>query len=74
MPLTNGEGPIGLIICPSRELARQVVACLAFMCMLHSCSEHYCLVRSTSCICNTVMLCADIRRHCRLHRGAQVRG
>ena len=28
MPLTNGEGPIGLIICPSRELARQVVACL----------------------------------------------
>jgi superfamily II DNA/RNA helicase len=24
MPLTNGEGPIGLIICPSRELARQV--------------------------------------------------
>jgi superfamily II DNA/RNA helicase len=26
MPLTNGEGPIGLIICPSRELARQVVA------------------------------------------------
>lgn len=24
MPLTNGEGPIGLIVCPSRELARQV--------------------------------------------------
>lgn len=24
MPLTAGEGPIGLIVCPSRELARQV--------------------------------------------------
>lgn len=24
MPLTRGEGPIGLIVCPSRELARQV--------------------------------------------------
>eukprot|EP00897_Mesotaenium_endlicherianum_P001139 jgi/Mesen1/11025/ME000098S10417 len=23
MPLVNGEGPIGLIVCPSRELARQ---------------------------------------------------
>lgn len=23
MPLTNQEGPIGLIVCPSRELARQ---------------------------------------------------
>lgn len=31
MPLTNGEGPIGLIICPSRELARQVVACQTFV-------------------------------------------
>lgn len=23
MPLQRGEGPVGLIICPSRELARQ---------------------------------------------------
>ena len=23
LPLTRGEGPVGLIICPSRELARQ---------------------------------------------------
>ena len=22
MPLTSGEGPIGLVVCPSRELAR----------------------------------------------------
>ena len=37
MPLTNGEGPIGLIICPSRELARQVTVCLAFMFMHRQC-------------------------------------
>jgi superfamily II DNA/RNA helicase len=32
MPLTNGEGPIGLIICPSRELARQVVQSAWYSC------------------------------------------
>lgn len=25
MPLESGEGPLGLIICPSRELANQTV-------------------------------------------------
>lgn len=23
MPLAQGEGPVGIVICPSRELARQ---------------------------------------------------
>lgn len=23
MPVTKGEGPVGMILCPSRELARQ---------------------------------------------------
>ena len=23
MPLVSGEGPVGMVICPSRELARQ---------------------------------------------------
>ena len=23
LPLTRGEGPVGMIVCPSRELARQ---------------------------------------------------
>jgi superfamily II DNA/RNA helicase len=43
MPLTNGEGPIGLIICPSRELARQVMACLALLFRHRQCSNYYCL-------------------------------
>lgn len=29
MPLERGEGPLGLIICPSRELARQTAEVLS---------------------------------------------
>lgn len=46
MPLTNGEGPVGLIICPSRELARQVTA-------LRGCCQDLCCKLD---ICNCVLL------------------
>ena len=32
MPVTRGEGPFGLILCPSRELARQTYEIAAHFC------------------------------------------
>lgn len=51
MPLTTGEGPIGLIICPSRELARQVPA-------PHSCCGHTAQLRILPCMSQLLsMMC-----------------
>ena len=33
MPFVRGEGPVGLIVCPSRELARQTYEGLQSMCI-----------------------------------------
>lgn len=32
MPLTGGEGPVGMIVCPARELARQTYEVAEFFC------------------------------------------
>jgi superfamily II DNA/RNA helicase len=44
MPLEGKEGPLGLILCPSRELARQTFEVL----------EYYCQVRVKT-VCTAVL-------------------
>ncbi len=41
LPFIRGEGPVGLIICPSRELARQTYEGLVAMCTaLKECGDY----------------------------------
>lgn len=50
LPFVRGEGPVGLIICPSRELARQTYEGLVAMCMALKESGEYPEIRSLLCI------------------------
>ena len=34
MPLASGEGPVGMIVCPSRELARQTCEVIEEYCQV----------------------------------------
>ena len=51
-PLRSNEGPIGLVLCPSRELARQTYEIMLFFFeCLAKCKEHsYPLLRGMLCI------------------------
>ena len=50
LPLTRGEGPVGLIVCPSRELARQTYEVIThFTTHLHQ-SGHYPQLNTLFCI------------------------
>ncbi|RXK42320.1 ATP-dependent RNA helicase DDX41 [Tremella mesenterica] len=50
LPFVRGEGPVGLIICPSRELARQTYEGCQAMCKALSDSGDYPELRSLLCI------------------------
>lgn len=50
LPFVKGEGPVGLIICPSRELARQTFDGCVAMCKALSDSGKYPELRSLLCI------------------------
>jgi ATP-dependent RNA helicase DDX41 len=50
IPFVRGEGPVGLIICPSRELARQTYEGLVAMCAALKDSGNYPELRSLLCI------------------------
>ncbi|WVQ79777.1 hypothetical protein IAT38_001877 [Cryptococcus sp. DSM 104549] len=50
LPFVRGEGPVGLIICPSRELARQTYEGCVAMCTALKESGDYPEVRSLLCI------------------------
>ncbi|CAF0984427.1 unnamed protein product [Adineta ricciae] len=54
MPFTRNEGPYGLIICPSRELAKQTEAVISNICKhVHQCGLP--LLRTAACIGGTPM-------------------
>ncbi|UJR15219.1 hypothetical protein I4U23_002178 [Adineta vaga] len=54
MPFTRHEGPYGLIICPSRELAKQTEAVISMICQhVHECGLP--LLRTIACIGGTPM-------------------
>jgi ATP-dependent RNA helicase DDX41 len=50
LPFVRGEGPVGLIICPSRELARQTYEGCVAMCNALKESGDYPELRSLLCI------------------------
>jgi ATP-dependent RNA helicase DDX41 len=50
MPLIKKEGPIGLILCPSRELARQTYEVVDYYCQALSASGKYPQLRTILCI------------------------
>jgi ATP-dependent RNA helicase DDX41 len=50
LPFTRGEGPVGLIICPSRELARQTYDGAVAMCNALKESGIYPEIRPLLCI------------------------
>lgn len=50
MPFVRGEGPVGLIICPSRELARQTYEGCQEICAALAQSGEYPELRSLLCI------------------------
>lgn len=50
VPFVRGEGPVGLIICPSRELARQTYEQCVAMCAVLKESGNYPELRSLLCI------------------------
>ena len=50
LPFVRGEGPVGLIICPSRELARQTYEGCISMCAALKESGDYPEIRSLLCI------------------------
>jgi ATP-dependent RNA helicase DDX41 len=50
LPFTRGEGPVGLIVCPSRELARQTYEGCQLMCNALKASGKYPELRSLLCI------------------------
>jgi ATP-dependent RNA helicase DDX41 len=50
VPFTKGEGPVGLIICPSRELARQTYEGCQLMCTALKESGNYPEIRTLLCI------------------------
>lgn len=50
VPFVRGEGPVGLIICPSRELARQTYEQCVAMCTVLKESGSYPELRSLLCI------------------------
>jgi len=47
MPLVGGEGPIGLVLCPSRELARQTFENLEYLLSAFATADKYPEIRST---------------------------
>jgi ATP-dependent RNA helicase DDX41 len=50
MPIEPGEGPIGLVICPSRELARQTYEVIDMFCQAISNDRNYRPLRTVLCI------------------------
>ena len=50
LPFVKGEGPVGLIICPSRELARQTYEQCNDMCEALAASGEYPALRNLLCI------------------------
>lgn len=66
LPLIRNEGPIGLILCPSRELARQTHEIIAHYCEVQLCTVLllYCLAYCSVLCCTAWMYCYTVLRGC----------
>lgn len=51
LPVTRNEGPIGMVVCPSRELARQTYDIVLTYCSVRVCE---CMFIAFVCVCDIV--------------------